>query len=697
MQILAAIIDFESRSEVNLKYSSYRKYGRHPSTGVMCLGICAIVSGFSHVSPYVQTPVSGPVFQPGVDACPVLIQICIEKGIPIYAHNVTFDRTMYEEHCVKVLGWPPIPRHLWRCTLALCSYYTLPRGLEQAALALRLSVQKDTEGGKLIRKYCKPRSWTVKQIEKMTAAGTPVTTRWWDKTEDLQRIYKYCGTDINVEARLLQTLQPMPVDRRKEWQFDQIVNDRGVPVDYEGLKIAASMLDESMSAANRELARLTATPGNPEGIVTGVMQRDAMVEWIAMQGVHITNLTKDTVEQYLSWPDLPGPVKDVLRIRSLAGKASVAKVEAMLDFVDDDSRIRHGLVWHGAATGRYAGRGVQWHNFPRDVMKPKEAEEFHDIIRNSPSPFTELRDKFWPDAADPMICFPDILTTALRSFITRSDGGELFVSDFASIEARVNAWLSGCPLLLAAFERGDCPYCQFASIAFNKKVVKGMPERQLGKVAVLGLGYSMGADKFIAAAAAAPYNQQLTQNQSKYIVDLFRDTYQEIPIFWRAAESALKTAIRNRTEVDFRGLIKFRANGDWACIQLPSGRCIWYAQPSIIRQPSRFRENRTDEVIQYWCVDPIRKKWVRTTTYGGCIVENIVQAVAADLLNAAMHRTDAAGYNVILSVHDEVVAEPPLDPRFTVEDYNRIMKIRPEWAKDCPVDTETHSMVRYGK
>ncbi len=693
---VALMIDFESRSEVNLKHASYRKYASHPSFGVMCLGLQAIFSANQVSEPVVQTPFrGGPVFERGYDHCHYLIGYAILHNIPIYAHNVTFDRAVYEYHCVKVLGWPEIPRHLWRCTLALCSYYTLPRKLEQALLALKMPVQKDKEGNKLMLKYSKPRPWTAKQIEKKLANNEPIETRWWDKPEDFRRIYQYCKTDIVAQTMLLQRLQPLPPARRVEWQFDQTMNRKGVPVDLEGLKIAADLLDRSMHRANARLAELTAMPGCPGGVVTSVMQTKAIPEWTAAQGVHLPNVKKETIEQFLSWPDLPPQVKEVLHIRSLAGKASIAKVEAMLEQVDDDARIRDGIVWHGAATGRYAGRGVQWHNFPRDCMKPKDAEEFHEIIRRSSDPFAELRDRFSPDSPDPLIAFPDILSTALRSFIQRHDGLPLFVSDFSSIEARVTAWMSGCKLLLAVFERGECPYCQFASIAFHKEVQKGMPERQLGKVAVLGLGYGMGADKFIQTAGAPPYNVPLDQRQSKYIVDLFRDTYPEIPAFWRAAENAFKTAVKTRGQVDFRGLLRFACSGDWACIRLPSGRCIWYCQPTIIRAPSRFKENQTTEVIQYWSVDSVKKIWVRTTTYGGSIVENIVQAVAADLLNAAMHRTEQAGYNVILSVHDEVICEPP--PGMTLDGYHKLMKARPDWASDCPIDAESHEMIRYGK
>jgi DNA polymerase len=335
---------------------------------------------------------------------------------------------------------------------------------------------------------------------------------------------------------------------------------------------------------------------------------------------------------------------------------------------------------------------MQPQNFPREVLGDKETEVFHEILAGRDS-FVQAE----AFAAFQDMSVPDLVSAALRSFIKADDGHLLFVSDFSNIETRNLAWVADCRLLNEAFSTGKCPYRQFASRVYNIRaddIAKGSQERQLGKVAVLGLGYGMGHQKFKDTAGAPPYNIELPEERAKEIVKLYRETYPEVPKFWKACEDAFVKAINEKSSVPV-GRVAFGCNGPWGWIVLPSGRAIWMKDPRVGRVPDRWREGKTRLEISYMGVDSKTKQWVRRSTYGGSLVESICQAVAADLLQEAMHRLEANGYPVILSVHDEVVCHAPA--HLSVEKFDVLMKARPQWALDLPVECESHASRRYGK
>jgi DNA polymerase len=466
------------------------------------------------------------------------------------------------------------------------------------------------------------------------------------------------------------------------------MNERGVYCDVENLAKANQLIEEVQAAANLRIKELTKDNIRPEGRVSSVNSIKQIRDWVDTQGFFIADLQKDTLEDVLSRPEgvVPPRVREVLKLRHEVGKSSLSKVSTMLELVDDDRRLRDGLVYHGASTGRLAGRAYQPHNFVRDAMKPKDAENFHGWLRQG------IGTSEWfataPEAAH-------TLTQALRSFLCASPGKTLMISDFAAVEARVGAWLAGVPSMLRAFEKGECVYSQFASMATSKTVTKGMPERQLGKVAVLGLQYQMGPDKFITTAAKAPYNTILSEVRSKEIVDLYRSVYPEIPALWRMLQHAMIEAVRRQVTVTC-GKLTVGSKGDWAWIVLPSGRAIWYYKPMLRKVSAPWDEEKMINQVTYYTVDSQTRQWKRTATYGGKLTENVVQGIAGDLLMEAKKRVHAKGYPPILSVHDEVISEVDLEYG-SVEEFDMLMKARPNWALDCPIECESHASVRYGK
>jgi DNA polymerase len=687
-------IDFETRSPVDLRSASTVRYASHPETDILCLGMKWNDRPASALS-----PLKGRYVLDG-SLRPIEIQHAIENRLNICVHNWSFERRIYRHICVARWGWPDIPDELVVDTAAVCRYYAIPAKLEAAAKALGLESQKDMEGNRVMLQLSKPRKPRKKEVADWlkthdTLDGFP--TLWWEDETKLNRVIEYCMKDLVTQEQLFLKIGKLPPARDVEWRFDEMVNERGVPVDWGGLLAASQVIEQSMAGYCEKLKVITATPSCPEGMVTSPTQRKKILDFCDLMGWSMVSTNKESVEDALSSSALPDKVREVLTIVQDAGKSSLGKVETMLDLTDDDWRIRDSLAWHGAATGRKAGRGMQPQNFPRDAMGDEEATKFHELLAG-------------PDALENLeFCYqsslmvnepqsiPDVVSSALRSFIRAEDGKSLFISDFSNIETRNLAWVADCRLLNEAFSTGKCPYRQFASRVYNitpDSIAKGSQERQLGKVAVLGLGYGMGHAKFQATAAAPPYNIELSEDRAKEIVKLYRETYPEVPKFWQACEAGFLKAINENSQVQV-GKVSFGSNGEWGWIILPSGRPIWMREPRVNRVPDRWREGKTRLEITYMGVDSKTKQWVRRGTYGGSLCESICQGIAACLLQESLHRLEANGYPVILSVHDECVVEAP--EHMPLDRFDVLMKARPNWAIDLPVECESHKSKRYGK
>jgi len=811
------MLDFETRSRISVSDASYRKYASDPTTSVLCLGL-----QWDGRPATVKIPMAGPVFRPGYDQTPIEIQHAVQYGIPIYAQNAVFDRVMYEEHCVKKLGWLPVPTHLWMDLMAIAAYYSLPRNLESMAKALRLRSRKDKEGATALKAVYKPRKPRKAELKEWLAVpGHTVDNMpllWRDEPERLARIYEYCRVDVETQTEALQLLGPLPPDRLADWRFDQVINARGIPIDFAAVVDCSIRIDASMEHYNRRMAQITANMHHPDGMVKKVTERQKLVDWLQLQGIDTVSLDKAAVEHLLRRPDLPKHVEEVLVMRQEAGRSSLGKIETIIEQTDIDWRTRDTLMYHGAGTGRWTGRGWQPHNLPRECLSVEEAEKFYSCLLTG-----REFDLPWS--------LPETVSRAIRSFIApHTSDRVLYVSDFAAIEARVLAWLAGCDLLLTAFRSGKCVYRQFGSRASGKpedQIGKKDRERQLGKVSVLGLGYGMGGkdrsvkqkdpvtgevttivqmSKFRETAAAPPYNIDLTPDQSESIVNLYRTTYPEVPRMWAAMEEAFIAAIKYDQVVSWGKFLFGTAvvgHYRFAWIQLPSGRRLWYPEPELeeIKRPY----GKTALRATFMGVNPANKQWVRQNTWGGTLTENCLasftqvmtdtgwkflsnitlddfvwdgenwvrhegltapvwrdtvvlgglhltadhlvwekggwvpagdltseegpnilvmdlknagpnsrftvwqpesgttrlvhnctQAVAADLLINSMKRVEALGFEVILSVHDEVVAEGPvtLDPQVF---HKAMVGPLPAWADGLPIECESQIMRRYGK
>lgn len=439
------VIDFETRSRADLKKVGTWVYSTDPSTEILCMA-------FSRGG---EVQIWHPEMH--FQAHEHLMQWfdrLIRDGELLYAHNAFFERCIWQNVAVPKYGFPPIPDSAWRCTLAACSRLGLPRSLEDAGKALGLPIQKDLDGRKLMLKLCKP-------DKSGEFPGSPA---------EFARLRDYCVQDVKTELAVHYAIQDLTPSELKVWQLDQQINLRGVPVDREALTHALAIADKCKEQAADRLSDLT------DGAVNTPQQVEALLTWLEANGLELANLSAATVTEALKG-DLPEDVRTALQLRQDAGKASTAKLQSMSDQAGDDDRVRGTVLYHGAATGRWAGSGIQIQNFPRGILSESEIEVVHRLLPDEDPQALDLL------LAPPLHC----LSSALRSFIRAEKGQRFLVCDFAGIEARVLAWVANQDDLVEAFREKSDVYKTMAGEIYGveaKDVTK--PQRQMGKQAVLG-------------------------------------------------------------------------------------------------------------------------------------------------------------------------------------------------------------------
>lgn len=646
-------IDFETRSTVDLLETGVHKYATDPTTDVwmaaMALGDEPVWSWFP----------GEPLPQEVIDH--------ITAGRTVCAHNASFEWHIIEFICAPRHGWPHVAPEQLDCTAARAAIMALPRSLAQAAPALGLRIEKDDAGRRLMLQMCRPR--------RVEANGTPV---WWDDPKKIQRLEEYCRRDLEVERELDRVLQPITPSEREIWLLDFYMNLAGVSVDLRLVKRAGLLLEKSMASYNAELTRLTG------GAVTAVTAVAAITGWLHTRGVNVASLDKAAVRGLLSG-DLDPAVRRVLEIRREAGKSSTAKLLSFAHRTSADGRMRENLMYHGASTGRWAGRGVQLQNLPRPELSNTAVAGAISLIR-------ACHPDTLGDAETAVEAFygpvPTVTADLLRGCVVAAPGSVLYASDFANIEGRVLAWVAGQADLVEAFARDGKIYEAMAAAVYDvpvDSIGKDSKERRLGKTAVLGCGYGMGWAKFMDTCAGAGIS--VDEDLARRAIETYRRVNNKIVEFWYGLEDAAVRAVsRLGVVTEFRG-VKFVATKDWLRCRLPSGRDLWYREPRVEKAKTPWGAEK--DQLSFMGVESTTKRWLRQRTYGGALTENVVQALARDLLAAAMLRINARfvipGMKCVLSVHDEIIAEAPADCSVTVAEFEACMAEVPRWATGCPV------------
>lgn len=347
-------IDFETRSTVDLKKAGLDVYARHPQTDVHCMGYAFGEAGVAVWHP----PLSQVSCQNVLDA--------VTRGATVVCHNAAFELGIWNEIMVPRYGWPGLKPEQVQCTMAMAYAMALPGALVNAAPALGLEERKDAAGARVMMQLAKPRD--------VKPDGTPVWRTPEDSPEKFAQLYAYCKQDVEVERQLYKRLMKLSEQERRLWQIDQRINQRGVAVDLKAVKTAIEVVTAEKLRLDREMRRVT---GNAVATCSAVGQ---LTQWLKWSGVDVAGVAKADVLEWLESPNLPAVCREALMLRQEAAKSSTAKLEAMLKGVCDDGRMRGLFQYHGASTGRWAGRRVQLQNLPRSKLKQREIDEVFGIL-----------------------------------------------------------------------------------------------------------------------------------------------------------------------------------------------------------------------------------------------------------------------------------------------------------------------------
>ena len=654
-------IDFESRSAVDLKKTGAYVYAADPTTDLWC-------ACYAFDDEPVETWLPG-------QACPDRVAMHVLEGDEIHAHNAAFEMVMWARILGPRYDWPIPDVSQWRCTMVQSYALALPGSLEQAAPAAGLEIAKDNVGRRLMLQMAKPRK------------TDPLT--WWDTPDKLERLIAYCRIDVEVERKLGKRLRPLKPSELDLWHLDQTINNRGVGVDKELALAAKRIVRTAAERLDKRMAKVT------NHAVTACSNRNQLIAWVRERGVEAESIAKDQLEELLARNDLPADVREALEIRRQSARASVAKIDALLNGTDEDGRARGLLQFHAASTGRWAGRRFQPQNIKRPDLEEMEIDDAIDLVASGDIDLVEMV------YDDPI----GVVADCLRGMIRAAPGRKIVAADYANIEGRVLAWLADERWKVQAFRdfdagKGPDLYKVAYGRSYNIKpdeVTKA--QRQIGKVMELALGYQGGVGAF--ATMGVNYGVRLPVPEVEAIRDAWRAAHPNIRQFWRDLEEA---AIR-ATEDPGRAVrvgdrIAFKRAGSWLFMQLPSKRFLAYAYPEIRPKEMPWTDNAGRPVIKdslsYMGVNSYTRKWERGFAYGGLLVENATQAVARDVMADAMPRLEAAGYPLILSVHDELVTEPE-QGHGSAADMETIMCDLPEWAVGLPVQAEGFEAERYRK
>lgn len=734
-------LDFETRSTADLIKWGAQRYAYDTSTQALCLAWTFDDEEEVHLW-HRSHPWTAKSKRPDE-----LIER-IRNGELVEAHNAAFEFYIWNETLRREFPEFDVEITLdqLRCSAAKASCVSLPRGLGDAVKAVNLPNKKSETGRGLIQKLSKP-------MPKRKGMGIR-----FNEDETLHRQnWEYCKQDVRAERGLSNYCPEMSERELEFWRMDFRMNDRGIALDLDAAQRGLTLAQQEGLRLNEELLELTG------GSVEGFTKRGPLKEWLninlASMGEQLVPDTKadtfsfklygvptkagDSAKEALKpkmdahWESLGergNKVKRVIEIAMEGNKSSVAKYKRMLESriekTPGQPRLHDIMLYNGAdRTGRWSGKGVQPQNFVRGYAK-EMIEVWEDLKRLDPAVVTLI----W---GEPMVA----LAKACRGALTASPGKTLYAADFNAIEARKLAWLSGCTRLLTLFQTGGDPYCDMASAIYKREITKkDKSERQLGKTAILGLGYAMGWEKF---QATVWMNEGIWLDDEfcQMIVKLYRQKmYPEIPALWKASEAAACNAVMNGgehycggNELGIGGVSYF-VDRDFLHCRLPSGRLLAYLYPEVhVRRNYRFKARnqkgtvtsvvfpvKRDNVpmfkvrayaekkaamankvllpdapetfeqphLSFMGRDTYTRQWKRCGTHGGTLVENYDQASSRDLLAESMYRVDQMDcFDLLLSIHDEVVAEAAKGA-CTLGEFEAIVAQVPEWAPGMPVSAE---------
>lgn len=689
-------LDYETKSDTDLKKTGLHIYARAKNTDIWC-------ASYAFNDEPVQLWIPG---QP----VPRRVTDHVEMGKEVWSHNAPFEVELTNNVAAPRYGFPKIDYEQAICTMSMAYAMGLPAHLEGCAAALGVDQQKDMAGSRLMIQMCKPRE--------ILPNGDLV---WWDDEEKRNRLYQYCIQDTHVERAVGKRMLRLTPYERSVWILDQKINCRGITVDTKAIFNALTIVENEKERLNGEMREVTA---NQIATCTAIQQ---IKDFVQYYGIDAESLDKPSLQGFLDSENIHPLAKKVLLLRQEAGKAATSKFEPMLTGAGSDNRVRGCFQYSGANTRRWAGRRIQLHNLKRPSMKHTLIEKIVSDISNG-MPASSIHMLY----GSPLT----VLSDCVRSFLTAAPGHELIVSDFNAIEARVVSWLASQESKLKLFRENKNVYKIQASDIFGIHEDKiDDQQRQVGKVCDLAFGYQGGVGAL--QTMAAGYGVQMAhvyellyerspvefriaaqenfkKNGKKYEISreefiasdlakmLWREKNPSICSYWVEVEEASRNAVIHPGVVFTAGSastphrqVSYKKNGSFLWCRLPGGGVICYPYPEI--RATKTPWGKMKDLLTYMAEDGQSKKWLRFSTYGGSLVENLTQSVARDLLADAMLRVENnLKYPIVGHVHDEIITEKPIGIG-TVDALSKEMTNNPRWAFDLPIAASGFSGTRYRK
>lgn len=631
-------------------------------------------------------------------------ELQMAKFDEIWAHNSHFDRTVLRNAMPSIVPTKP---EYWRDTMVQAMAHGLPGALGTLCeiLGVPSDQAKDKEGKTLIRLFCMP---PAKNLKRGRATRETHPTEW-------ARFIEYASLDIEAMRQVHKRLPTWNYQGEELalWHLDQRINDRGVRIDLDLAHAAIKAVEMAQVELQARTIELT------DGQVESTTKRDQLLQHVLEEyGVDLPDMQISTLERRLNDGDLNPALRELLGIRLQASSTSTAKYHTLVKGTNADGRLRGVLQFDGAGrTRRWAGRLFQPQNLPRPTLKNEDIDLGIDAMLHDCAHL--LYDNVM-----------ELASSAIRGTIIAPAGKKLVVADLSNIEGRDQAWLAGEEWKLQAFrdfDAGAGP--DLYKLAYGKSfgvapqdVTKD--QRQVGKVQELALGYEGGVGAFVTFAAA--YNIDLedlarkvlplapewaVNEANKFLAwtikekrdtfglsdDAFRacdtlkrgwrDAHKAIASLWPALKDCVVAAIEAPGNTIACRRFKIRRDGNWLRIGLPSGSVLCYPSPEVSE----------DGAISYMGMNQYSRKWSRLKTYGGKIFENACQSVARDVMAHNMPLIEAAGYQIVLTVHDEVICEAPDSPEFNAEHLASLLANNPPWAPDMPLAAAGFETYRYKK
>ena len=719
-----ATIDFETRSPSPILKDGGWLYSRHPKTEILCLGY--LLPGESEIKLW---HCAYPALGISASDAPEDLFQYIQDGGLLEAHNSFFERAIWENVASPQLAWPPIPPDSWRCSAARAAAVGLPRALEAAMIALGVS-----------DKYLK--SHTGHQLMKRLTSPNPKTGAYIETREEIEALWEYCIQDVRAEAKLAELIPELNAKELQVWKVDQEINHTGILFDPPFIRAAIRHDQAWTQILNARLERIT---GVPRGTMTARLRA-----WLeAEEGVKTDSLSKQAIAR-LRRGSLSERAEEVLSLRLEASRASTRKYPKMLSRLDVDNRARDELRIYGALTGRWTGSGIQVQNLLRNDSKYDFDGICSDLLEVQD---TEQLAKKYGDLSG-------AISNVLRGAIIPRPGHKLLCMDYSAIEARTLFYLAGDQEALKVCAEGDL-YSDLASAIYGFRVnKKDHPEaRFTGKCAVLGLGYRMGAPKFLLelkrqgvdlslsaikkvlrpddryefgakakerlnptrkevettsefrkrvraamrdkealTAAGIGAKEQIAQLAfSLFVVSRFRQKYPKVVAYWDGLEEAAHEALKTGSPQRF-GVVRWESH---KLAGLDSLVCVLPSGRFLWYPQASIVDYETmwGEVrptIQFHMHIQSQGGWADTHTWGSKLTENLCQAISRDFLAEALLRLSKE--KIMMTVHDEIVLEIPENTeKDGIQKLVSTMSRTPEWAKGFPLAAECSILSRYRK